>query len=67
MDDFAVYMQDNKKFDFIIIINEDTFSIDDALIICGFFLFWREKGHFCKVNMDASSFFYELYVFGYKI
>jgi hypothetical protein len=66
MDDFAVYMQDNKKFDFII-INEDTFSIDDALMFCCFYLLWPEKEHFCEMNMDASSFFYKLCVFGYKI
>ncbi len=31
MDNFAVYMQDNTKFDFIM-INGNTVSIDDALI-----------------------------------
>jgi hypothetical protein len=57
-----VIFRDNKQFDFII-INVDTFSIDDTLIVCCFFLLWPQKEHFCKVNMDASSFFYELYVF----
>jgi hypothetical protein len=54
MYDFAVYMQDNKKLDFVI-INEDTCSIDDALIFLNFIV--GRKRTFCEMKMDASSFF----------